>query len=619
MTNAGDMNQAMMPSDCSFSETDLNDNITAAEESIDSVLKQAEWVHKKCDEKRAEWTTKLSRAESEVRQAVRDQFSQAFSYLELWEDQFQTELCEAFSKRRVLMEEKLNDINSLQTYLHRTMFTTMGRIKAAVESKDLPFQEANTLLDIAGKIMAEIKSVEVLPQITFHKVEEFFNDENQQRFGYLATLDVLPHQVVLLYPNNIVCGPIVFVVQVPQTRFMTTLTKSIESTIQVGERDPENLRVYQHNSNLEIVLNVESKETHVLSVKLYHQHVVGSPFLFHPTLNKQPYEDLKIKSSASHPLREDFDWVTDSTSEEEFISVTKESLRNQMSCSGIRMARKALLGKKQNIIRKRVKPEEQMDMCRKEKVSQRFTSQEEPTITTKFEVNIGNPANHKGKVDQFTNGNIADDEDDYEEKAHRAMLSNKQNTAMQPIDHEWFNPVLTSPNNEKGIEVNQNMNDGANHVKIEETIAPQSTECEENGSDDIMQKASRKAVKLSQPLRRPRLPACLTNVPGSFTYNISTKEIQSALSTEEIKSEPVTGKLVGEHHESSQGAYQKAEKQSSVIESREIGVCTSRQDDWRNASEDKTFNYMLSQVSLFAGKQRNLEGKADKVSGTSAL
>ncbi|XP_064084361.1 uncharacterized protein LOC135200049 isoform X7 [Macrobrachium nipponense] len=523
MTNAGDMNPAMMTSDCSLSETDFSD-ITAAVESIEGVFKQAKWVHEKCVGKRGEWTTKLSSAESEVHQAVHEQFGKALSYLELLEDQFKTEISEVFSKRRVMIEEKLDEIDSLQTYLSRVMFTTMGRIKAAKECKDLPFQEANTLLDIAGKIMMEIKSVEVVPKITFHKAEEFFNDENLPRFGYLATLEVLPHQVVLLYPNNIVCGPVVFVVQVPQTRFMKTLTKSIESTIQVGERDPENLRVYQRNNNLEIVLNVENKETHVLSVKLYHQHVVGSPFMFHPTSNKLLPEDVKNESSASHPLREDFDWVTDSTSEEEeFLSMTEEILRNQMSCTGIRMARKSLLGKKQNLIRKRVKSEELMDMCRKEKVSHRFTSWQAPTV----EADIENPANHEGKVDQFTNGNIADDEDDYEEKTLAAMISNKQ-------------------------------------------------------SDDIMHKPTRKAVKLSKPLRRPRLPACLTNVPGCFTY---------------------TDELVGEQHESSQ----------ELTESRENGVCTSRQDDWRNASEDETFNYMLSQISLFPGKQRNMEDKANKV------
>ncbi|XP_064084357.1 uncharacterized protein LOC135200049 isoform X3 [Macrobrachium nipponense] len=552
MTNAGDMNPAMMTSDCSLSETDFSD-ITAAVESIEGVFKQAKWVHEKCVGKRGEWTTKLSSAESEVHQAVHEQFGKALSYLELLEDQFKT-----------------------------------GRIKAAKECKDLPFQEANTLLDIAGKIMMEIKSVEVVPKITFHKAEEFFNDENLPRFGYLATLEVLPHQVVLLYPNNIVCGPVVFVVQVPQTRFMKTLTKSIESTIQVGERDPENLRVYQRNNNLEIVLNVENKETHVLSVKLYHQHVVGSPFMFHPTSNKLLPEDVKNESSASHPLREDFDWVTDSTSEEEeFLSMTEEILRNQMSCTGIRMARKSLLGKKQNLIRKRVKSEELMDMCRKEKVSHRFTSWQAPTV----EADIENPANHEGKVDQFTNGNIADDEDDYEEKTLAAMISNKQ-------------------------------------------------------SDDIMHKPTRKAVKLSKPLRRPRLPACLTNVPGCFTY---------------------TDELVGEQHESSQELTEsrenaddfcKAEKKNEMAMTHQsehfskliedlsdkeeeynvelengsarvsnkycfmgetcfhqkiIGVCTSRQDDWRNASEDETFNYMLSQISLFPGKQRNMEDKANKV------
>ncbi|XP_064084360.1 uncharacterized protein LOC135200049 isoform X6 [Macrobrachium nipponense] len=528
MTNAGDMNPAMMTSDCSLSETDFSD-ITAAVESIEGVFKQAKWVHEKCVGKRGEWTTKLSSAESEVHQAVHEQFGKALSYLELLEDQFKTEISEVFSKRRVMIEEKLDEIDSLQTYLSRVMFTTMGRIKAAKECKDLPFQEANTLLDIAGKIM-----------------------------------------------------------MVPQTRFMKTLTKSIESTIQVGERDPENLRVYQRNNNLEIVLNVENKETHVLSVKLYHQHVVGSPFMFHPTSNKLLPEDVKNESSASHPLREDFDWVTDSTSEEEeFLSMTEEILRNQMSCTGIRMARKSLLGKKQNLIRKRVKSEELMDMCRKEKVSHRFTSWQAPTV----EADIENPANHEGKVDQFTNGNIADDEDDYEEKTLAAMISNKQ-------------------------------------------------------SDDIMHKPTRKAVKLSKPLRRPRLPACLTNVPGCFTY---------------------TDELVGEQHESSQELTEsrenaddfcKAEKKNEMAMTHQsehfskliedlsdkeeeynvelengsarvsnkycfmgetcfhqkiIGVCTSRQDDWRNASEDETFNYMLSQISLFPGKQRNMEDKANKV------
>ncbi|XP_068226758.1 uncharacterized protein [Palaemon carinicauda] len=632
-------------SDFSCSESDLEDNNTVALKSINSVLKQAEEAHERCLSKRSEWGANLTRAESIARQEIREEFRKALSYLEIWEDQFQKELCEAFNKRRVLLERKLNDIHSHQNNLSKAMFTTMGRIRAASESKDLPFQEASTMLGITGRVMEEIRDVEALPKITFQKAEMFFNEETRLRLGYLAYLDVLPHQLAIVHPYNIVCGPMVFVVQVPHTRFMMELSNSLECTIRVGEKDPQSLRVYQHNKNLEIVLNVKSEETHTLSVQLYRQHVVGSPYYFHPKRRQQVVKASDIPL----PLHLDnLDDVSDSTSPDEYGSVTKEPLRSKMSMTGVNMAKRALLAAhKQNSEIPRNKSKERMEESRKQKASKNSSASayQDPSITLKTEAEADSSFVCNVKVEQLTNGNIADDEDDYRE------TSDNQRSF-----------ILTSPNAEERVEVNQNRINGTTPVKTGENVDPQNMLWEEYVSDDIKQKASRKPVKLNKPLRRPRLPTFLTNVPGCYSYDASSHG---------IKSEPITDKVTGENHEISNECYQKTADQSPVKEERElddycmagkkypllvktlqsehftnlckdfanmegeydkdetgsatdssicfmgescahqkiIGVCTAREDDLRKAKEDKTFNYMLSKIEP---NIKDLENNNDK-------